>query len=108
MPNRQLSASELETLACPLLARVREQLTALANGDAGLLWALRRKLYKELLYDERSKPMQRVALKKLKRNQQNDVCAHSGGQLQENSFLRVYSPRTSTSRRLFAQVDFRR
>lgn len=83
MPNRQLSATELQTLARPLLAHVRAHLIALANGDAELLWALRRKLYKELLYDERSKPMQRVALKKVKRNQQNGLCAQCGGQLPE-------------------------
>jgi len=73
MPNRQLSASEPENLARPLLAQVRARLTELANGDTELLWALRRKLYKELMYDERSKPMQRVALKRLKRKEQKVV-----------------------------------
>src|SRR5450755_3819032 len=87
MPNRQLSATELQTLARPLLAYVRERLIALAKSDAELLWALRRKLFKELLYDERSKPMQRVALKKLKRKQQNDLCAHCGDQLPEKGAI---------------------
>ena len=34
MLNRQLSASELETLARPLLAHVQERLNALADGNA--------------------------------------------------------------------------
>jgi hypothetical protein len=38
MPNRQLSAAELETLARPLLAHVRERLNVLADGNAELLW----------------------------------------------------------------------
>ena len=65
MANRQLSASELESLARPLLEVVRFRIAELAGEDAELLWALRRKLYKELAYDERGKPMQRRALKLL-------------------------------------------
>jgi hypothetical protein len=75
MPNRQLTSQELENLAKPLLEEVRERLRSLAAGDPDLLWALRRKLFKELMYDERSKPMHRVALKKLKRSEQGDRCA---------------------------------
>jgi hypothetical protein len=75
MPNRQLTASELENLARPLLSEVRVRLAALSGGDADLLWALRRKLYKELTYDERKKPMARTALKKQKRKEQNNICA---------------------------------
>jgi hypothetical protein len=75
MPNRQLTQQELETLARPLLAEVRERLRVLSGGDADLLWALRRKAFKELMYDERGKPMQRVALKKAKRDEQNALCA---------------------------------
>lgn len=75
MPNRQLTAQELENLARPLLAEVEERLRVLAAGDANLFWALRRKLYKELMYGERGKPMRRVALKKAKRAEQSDRCA---------------------------------
>lgn len=75
MPNRQLTQQELETLARPLLAEVRERLRVLSGGDADLLWALRRKVFKELVYDERGKPMQRVALKKAKREEQRELCA---------------------------------
>jgi len=81
MTNRQLTAPELENLARPLLAEVRARLAELANADTDLLWALRRKLYKELIYDERGKPMQRVALKKLKRREQNELCAFCKAQL---------------------------
>ena len=81
MANRQLTIAELENLARPLLADVRKRLTDLAAGDASLLWALRRKLAKELTYDERGKTMHRVSLKKLKRKQQEDHYAICKGPL---------------------------
>ena len=75
MANRQLTASELESLFQPLIAEVREKLTRLARGNGELHWALRRKLAKELTYDERSRPADRVKLKAFKREQQNNKCA---------------------------------
>ena len=75
MPHRTLTNEELAHLANPLLQQVRELLDAHSDGDADLLWALRRKLAKELIYDERGKPVQRVALKKRKRREQNELCA---------------------------------
>jgi hypothetical protein len=74
MPNRTLEQDELELLFSPLLRDVRERLERLADGDHRLLWALRRKLAKELVYDERGKPMYRRALKKRKRAEQNGCC----------------------------------
>ena len=74
MPNRQLSKQELEKLANPLLMTIRNKLQKLSNGDKELLWALRRKISKELDYDERSKPVQRAALKKRKRMEQENLC----------------------------------
>jgi hypothetical protein len=62
-PNRNLSPDELRDVFAPLLTEVRSRLVELARGDAAFHWALRRKLAKELTYDERSKPMQRRALK---------------------------------------------
>src|SRR5205814_1654815 len=59
MPNRQLTNEELKTLFTPLMADVRQRLDKLSGGDKELLWAIRRKLFKELAYDERGKPMQR-------------------------------------------------
>ena len=75
MPNRQLSKNELETMAYPLLAEVRGRFRELSNGDEELLWALRRKITKELGYDERNKPAHRTALKKRKRKEQKNLCA---------------------------------
>ena len=58
MANRQLTPEELER-ANALLAEVRSKLEALSQGDKDLLFAYRRKLFKELTYDERRKPMVR-------------------------------------------------
>jgi UTP:GlnB (protein PII) uridylyltransferase len=73
MPNRNLSATELEN-ANGLLAEIRERLQTLAGDDATLLFAYRRKIAKELGYDERSKPMVRRRIKALKRRSQNGIC----------------------------------
>ena len=56
MPNRQLTTSELKDIARPLLAEIRQRLQAIAGGDDDLL-------------------MQRVALKKAKRADQENLCA---------------------------------
>lgn len=73
MANRQLTKEELQ-LANDLLAELRVRLDALAGGDATLLFAYRRKISKELGYDERSKPMVRRRLKAQKRKQQGGIC----------------------------------
>jgi hypothetical protein len=75
MPNRRLTKEELEKLAYPLLAEIRGKLQSLSNGDKELLWALRRKITKQLGYDERNNPAHRTALKKSKRARQKDLCA---------------------------------
>ena len=75
MSHRRLTREELDHLANPLLKQVRELLDAHSDGDADLLWALRRKLAKELVYDERGRPAHRVALKRRKRREQRDLCA---------------------------------
>lgn len=74
MPNRQLTIYELKNLANPLLNEVRKKLVKLSGGDERLHWALRRKVAKELGYDERGKPMHRVALKKRKHRKQDGRC----------------------------------
>lgn len=81
MPNRQLSQEELENLFAPLIDEVRKRLDDLSGGDEDLLWALRRKLFKELTYDERGKPMQRRKLKELKRAEQDNKCKECGTSL---------------------------
>jgi hypothetical protein len=80
MPNRNLSSDELN-LANELLKDIRKRLTSLAAGDPLLLFAYRRKVVKELGYDERDKPGVRGQLKTLKWEQQNGKCAHCGGEL---------------------------
>ena len=74
MPNRRLTESELE-LFRPFLEEVRAKLRALSGNDDQLFWALRRKLAKELSYDERGKPMYRRQLKAFKRGEQGGRCA---------------------------------
>ena len=80
MPNRNLTADELKQ-ANELLADVRERLASLAVGDPRLLFAYRRKVIKELGYDERGKPGVRGKLKALKWGQQNGKCAHCGDEM---------------------------
>lgn len=75
MANRQLTADEIQTLFNPLIGEIRKSLIALSKGDEALHWALRRKLFKELTYDERGKPMQRRKLKDQKRAEQDNKCA---------------------------------
>ncbi len=47
----------------------------MSHGDPELLFAYRRKLFKELTYDERSKPSVRRRLKAIKRAEQHGLCA---------------------------------
>lgn len=78
MPNPQLSPQQREQLFAPLFAYVRQELDRLAGGDPKLLWALRRKLAKELVYLERGKPSQRKRLKDRKYVEQVAFCAICG------------------------------
>jgi hypothetical protein len=55
----------------------------LSQGDKELLFAYRRKIFKELTYDERSKPIIRRNLKVQKRNEQRGLCAICGKELPE-------------------------
>jgi hypothetical protein len=48
MPNRNLSPTELRHLFAPLFKDVRAKLDTASGGDVELLWAMRRKLAKEL------------------------------------------------------------
>jgi hypothetical protein len=47
----------------------------LAADNADLLWALRRKIAKQLIYDERGTPMQRRKVKREKLKEQKGICA---------------------------------
>jgi UTP:GlnB (protein PII) uridylyltransferase len=82
MPNRQLTKDELEK-ANVLLAEVRTKLASLSGGNKDLLFAYRRKIFKELTYDERDKPMVRRKLKDQKWKEQRGLCAICGESLPE-------------------------
>jgi len=82
MANRQLSPEELAQ-ANVLLSEIRTKLETLSHGDRELLFAYRRKVFKELTYDERSKPMVRRKLKDQKWKEQRGLCAICGLELPE-------------------------
>jgi len=74
MANRILDPTEM-ALANQLLEEIRSRLAALAGGDPELLFAYRRKIAKQLQYDERSSPMARRKLKAEQRRSQGGMCA---------------------------------
>ncbi len=80
MANRNLNANELKR-ANELLAEIRARLNALAGDDPLLLFAYRRKVVKELGYDERGRPGARGKLKALKWGLQNRLCAECGKEM---------------------------
>ena len=82
MPNRQLTSEELAK-ANRLLDTIRAGLDALSGGDRELLFAYRRKIAKQLNYDERSSPMARRALKIIMRERQKGLCAACSTELPE-------------------------
>lgn len=57
----------------------------MSGKDEQLFWALRRKLAKELSYDERGKPTHRRQLKAFKRGEQGGKCAICGEILPERN-----------------------
>lgn len=77
MPNPTLDAEQIRK-ANELLSDIRQKLEGLAGGDASLLFAYRRKVAKELGYDERGKPSHRKKLKLKKRIEQRGLCAECG------------------------------
>jgi hypothetical protein len=82
MPNRNLTPEELNK-ARKLLDFIRERMKQLSEGDEALIFAYRRKIYKELSYDERGKPMQRKMLKLKKYAAQKGLCAECQHNLPE-------------------------
>jgi 5-methylcytosine-specific restriction endonuclease McrA len=77
VPTRKLTAEELEK-ARALVEQVRGSLEGLSGGDAELLFAYRRKIAKELMYDERSSPAKRKSLNRRKLISQDGRCALCG------------------------------
>lgn len=78
MANPKLTDEQRIQLFVPLFERVKAELHALSEGDARLMWALRRKLAKELVYIERSTPAMRNKLKAVMWAKQNGKCALCG------------------------------
>jgi len=74
MPTRKLTKIEIEQLFRPLYESVSTRLGKLGRNDSELLFALRRKLAKSLIYDERGTPMHRRRIKMLKREEQQGQC----------------------------------
>jgi len=74
LASRRLSNEELQR-ANLLLDDIRKMLIGLGGEDAELLFAYRRKLWKELSFDERSKPAYRAKLKRQMHKAQDGKCA---------------------------------
>jgi hypothetical protein len=74
MANRNLSELELKK-AKTILDKVRKDIKKYSGGDKELEFAFTRKVYKELIYDERGKPSIRRKLKQKMREMQNNLCA---------------------------------
>ncbi len=80
MPNPQLNKSQLKQ-AKELLDEIRGKIKALTKNDPKLIFAFRRKVRKELMYDERSTPVQRRKLKDLMWKKQKGICPVCGKEL---------------------------
>ena len=99
MPNPILTAEQRLTLFQPLFASVLERLDELSAGDPNLLFALRRKLAKELQYQERGTPQHRGLLKSAKRAEQRGLCAICNESLPEKDTIldRMHAPEGYTA-----------
>lgn len=83
MSGPQLTKTQREDIFKPLFAEVIGVLEASSAGDPELLWALRRKLAKELTYLERGTPAHRGKLKAFMMKKQDGNCALCGEALPE-------------------------
>lgn len=81
MSNPRLTPEQIENLFRPLFQSTLQTLNKLSNGNSDLLFALRRKLAKDLNYQERSGPNERRRLKREKRKEQKDLCQNCKTQL---------------------------
>lgn len=62
------------TVARTILENARHEIESASNGDPELRFKLRRYVYIRLTHDERGSPAHRKALKKKKRDEQNNLC----------------------------------
>src|SRR6266567_4334681 len=72
-PTRKLSDYELRAVNS-YLESVRLSIKQLSGDDSDLLYAIRRKIAKELTYDERTKPIFRNGRKSRKFGAQQGIC----------------------------------
>lgn len=84
VPKEGIDSDDYLVKARLILKAVRKRLITLASADAKALFQIRRYVYKNLMYDERSSPMQRKALKLKKRIEQKEKCASCKGMLPES------------------------
>lgn len=71
--NRRLTDDELEK-AWDVIRRARAEIGELSAGDRSLQIAYLRKIWKELYYIERDRPLARRTLKARKRQDQGGIC----------------------------------
>lgn len=79
--NPRLDEEQLR-VANGLLDEVRARIAEVSKGDEDLYFAFRRKIGKELTYDERGKPERRKRLKKQLMRDQGGMCADCGQPLE--------------------------
>lgn len=83
MPNPRLTLEQRNKLFLPLFEKIKAELELLSGGDQNILWALRRKIAKELIYLERGRPVDRRKLQNQKYAEQQGLCAICGERLPE-------------------------
>lgn len=83
MANPQLNQTQLSKVK-KLLNKIRKEINKLANNNPELIFAFRRKIYKELSYDERSKPIKRRKLKEKMWKKQKGLCFECKKKLSKN------------------------
>ncbi len=82
MANSQLNQKQLSK-ANELLNKIRKEINTLTNNNPELIFAFRRKIYKELIYNERGKPMKRKKLKEGLWKKQKGLCSKCKQKLSE-------------------------
>ena len=83
MPNPRLTPEQRVTLYQPLFEKIKADLETASGGDPKVLWALRRKIAKELIYLERGRPVDRKKLQIQKYIEQSGLCTICGKKLPE-------------------------
>lgn len=80
MPNPRLT-DEQRASANELLEIIAQELEARSQGDKAVHWAMRRRITKELMHQERGTPAHRNKIKRLKREEQRNICPLCGEEL---------------------------